>query len=757
MSPRRSTSRAAGTRSTSSSSPAGDAAAGRRSRPLAKRPEMVPTPATPRAERPGTAPPLATHRCRRRSRPRWPPSSPRSRPTRGACSTRPPWWATRSSRAWRRRSPTCRSRSRWARSTNCCCARWSARQVRRGASRSAIPSCGTRSTSLRPAAGGSAPTGARRASSRARGAGPVQRAHHVEHAASAGDEEAIGLLTAAADELQSPAPATAARFYAAALRLLPDPERSRRVALQRRLADAQAAGGEPLAARATLFEALRTPPTGRAARTDRRRRQPGLVARGSRGRAPPPPRRARATCPPSRRSTACGCGSPWASWRCRRATSPTRRRRSATRATTRARSAEPVFECGRPGLQRGRDRPCRGRVAGLAGRGRRRARPAQPAAARHSAAGVLDARSRRRALGDFEGALADLQRGAEVAGRTGRERVLLVLTAETATTLIELGRIAEAIAAGEEALELARLAGNPRMLLWAQSALASAQLAAGDVAAAVAHRRGGRAQRDPARRARRRSARLVPRRGAGRGRQCASAASPPCSSPSAGRGWPLVLPADRPAAAADLVEAQLALGDLAAAQEALAARRSRGRAGRHAVGGRRHRRRPLGRASGARPGGRGGRGGGGRARTCAPGRAAAARPGEGAATPAAARARLAEGRALAAAGDRPAALRALAEAEAAFDRFGARRRRDEAVRELRRLGHRVLRRAPEGGGLEALTAREHEIAALVAAGRTNREIAEQLVLSPRTIEAHLRNIYGKLGVRSRVELARTAT
>ena len=55
-----------------------------------------------------------------------------------------------------------------------------------------------------------------------------------------------------------------------------------------------------------------------------------------------------------------------------------------------------------------------------------------------------------------------------------------------------------------------------------------------------------------------------------------------------------------------------------------------------------------------------------------------------------------------------------------------------------------------------LTAREREIAELVAAGRTNREVAEQLVLSTRTIEAHLRNIYAKLGVRSRVELARKA-
>ena len=114
---------------------------------------------------------------------------------------------------------------------------------------------------------------------------------------------------------------------------------------------------------------------------------------------------------------------------------------------------------------------------------------------------------------------------------------------------------------------------------------------------------------------------------------------------------------------------------------------------------------------------------------------------------------MAEGRALA---DRAEAIAALLEAEAAFASFGAQRRRDEAVRELRRLGHRVRAR-PATSGDGDLTAREREIAELVAAGRTNREVAAQLVLSERTIEAHLRNVYAKLGVRSRVELTRRLT
>jgi DNA-binding CsgD family transcriptional regulator len=55
--------------------------------------------------------------------------------------------------------------------------------------------------------------------------------------------------------------------------------------------------------------------------------------------------------------------------------------------------------------------------------------------------------------------------------------------------------------------------------------------------------------------------------------------------------------------------------------------------------------------------------------------------------------------------------------------------------------------------LVALTRQERQVASIVGRGATNREAADQLFLSPRTIDFHLRNIYKKLQVRSRTELA----
>ena len=61
---------------------------------------------------------------------------------------------------------------------------------------------------------------------------------------------------------------------------------------------------------------------------------------------------------------------------------------------------------------------------------------------------------------------------------------------------------------------------------------------------------------------------------------------------------------------------------------------------------------------------------------------------------------------------------------------------------------------PGRTGVESLTERERQVARLVVDRRTNTEIAEALFVSPKTIETHLRNIFHKLDVSSRVELAR---
>jgi DNA-binding NarL/FixJ family response regulator len=52
---------------------------------------------------------------------------------------------------------------------------------------------------------------------------------------------------------------------------------------------------------------------------------------------------------------------------------------------------------------------------------------------------------------------------------------------------------------------------------------------------------------------------------------------------------------------------------------------------------------------------------------------------------------------------------------------------------------------------EGLTEREIEVLQAVAQGKSNREIGEALFISPHTVQVHVRNIFGKLGVNSRIE------
>ena len=116
------------------------------------------------------------------------------------------------------------------------------------------------------------------------------------------------------------------------------------------------------------------------------------------------------------------------------------------------------------------------------------------------------------------------------------------------------------------------------------------------------------------------------------------------------------------------------------------------------------------------------------------------------------------GRALAHAGHRKRAVAELELAAAAFDACGALRYRNSAERELGKLGHRPHRRThagnTDGTRIDSLTERELQVARLVVDRKTNPEIASELFLSQKTVETHLRNIFRKIGVSTRVELAR---
>ena len=390
-----------------------------------------------------------------------------------------------------------------------------------------------------------------------RGAGVVPRAHHVEQAAGPGDEAAIALLSLAAAELQSPAPFIAARYYAAALRLTPDP--ARRTPLQARLADAQSAAGDAAGARETLLDAL-----GTAEPADRLRLTVAVAnTEWWLGRTPEARRRLQVAlgelpAEPSadriRLRLALALTSLMA-----RDLDDARDQASDAAADARA-IADPVFE-----------------AAALAGGAIARVSAGQGAEPVEAAAAALErltpaqlttrlpafwmlGRSRR-ILGDHEAALADLERGAALALETGRDNVRLQLTVERAGVLIELGRLEEAKAAAEQGVELGRLAGNPPMLLWAHCAQSAACLAAGDVTAALRHateaaESGVRADFHAA----------------GQPGWCLGNALTAAGEPARGVQAMLatygdVLPADRPAAAADLAAMHLAAGDVEAAAE----------------------------------------------------------------------------------------------------------------------------------------------------------------------------------------------
>jgi DNA-binding CsgD family transcriptional regulator len=116
-----------------------------------------------------------------------------------------------------------------------------------------------------------------------------------------------------------------------------------------------------------------------------------------------------------------------------------------------------------------------------------------------------------------------------------------------------------------------------------------------------------------------------------------------------------------------------------------------------------------------------------------------------------ARTRLAYGASLRRARKRIRAREELRAALATFERLGARPWADQAGAELAATGETARRR--DASTLDELTPQEVQIARLLAGGKTTREAAAAVFLSPKTVEYHLRHIYRKLDIHSREELA----
>jgi DNA-binding CsgD family transcriptional regulator len=108
-------------------------------------------------------------------------------------------------------------------------------------------------------------------------------------------------------------------------------------------------------------------------------------------------------------------------------------------------------------------------------------------------------------------------------------------------------------------------------------------------------------------------------------------------------------------------------------------------------------------------------------------------------------------------GDRETAISDLERAMNRYNTLGSERDAARIRRRLRRLGVRRrhwTRVARPVSGWDSLTKTERKVAEQVATGLTNRQVANQMFVSPHTVGFHLRQIYRKLEIRSRIDLVR---
>ncbi|MDN5860085.1 MAG: AAA family ATPase [Pseudonocardia sp.] len=574
------------------------------------------------------------------------------------------------------------------------------------------------------------------------GAPLAARARHVAQAALPGDEAAVELLERAGGSTVARAPATAASWLAAALRVLPPTRDGRRLELLTARALALTAAGELAAARAALRQVLgllpAEQPVPRAAVVAACARCEYLLHHHAEARAllidavglVDADGHAEAAVLATELATVLLYAEPdgalaWSGRgleRARRAQDPV--------LVAHAAAVDASAAC-----LAGRLRPAYRRFE-EAGALLRALPDADLAASPDAALWVGGAGNM---LGRAAQAQPHMARGLVLARGSGQGRVAIPLLTALGYAALLQGRLVEAADRLDEAVEAARLGGAAEFLVWAQGLRCLAATWAGDLATALEH---GRIAVETS-------------RGWADGTRATVGAFLGLALLESGdllgcrrvvldaAGGPELHAAPapmRPFVGAILVAAALADGDLDGARgwcdlvESTCARL--GIAGRNTYA---LRARAL-------------------VEHAAGEHAAAAEVAVAAATAAetmgnpveALRARTLAGRALAAAGRVPDARSALRRAFDDASGVGAVRYRDEAARLLRDLGVRTprpgTRRSDHPRGL---TGREQEIAGLVAEGRTNREIAGRLFLTEKTVEAHVSRILAKLGAPSR--------
>jgi DNA-binding NarL/FixJ family response regulator len=589
-----------------------------------------------------------------------------------------------------------------------------------------------------------------------RGASATARAHHVEQVGVRGDEEAIALLTDAGAQTAARAPATAAHWYRAALRLVPssaDP--SRRLGVLVPLAVALFSTGRMGESRDALGEALALIPAELAreraevlfhiAATDH------LLGHRARARDLLEGELARGTDPHAvvllrvQLSVDHWMGREWDQMR----DSAMVAREAARAAPDRGLEAMALAMLGLAEHFAGDLADASGHVekaeellAGL---------PDSELAARISTFSWLGYANY--GLERFERAIAQQERGLAIARATGRDYLLTTLVAGIGASEIRLGRVAEAAEHADVALEAATLLGDRVMLTLALILQAEVALAQGRLELAEQAARHGveLARRTP-------DAFFAPLQHAFYGLVRTKVGDPAGAIDESiehvgGEELLRLAPSYRIPFYLELTLGAIELGRLDAAErwvehaERLA--RELGTAGRAGLAG--YARAALTLAHGD-------------AAHAAELAAGAARRLRSSPQPIhAARAETFAGRAFAAAGERAPAVEALERAHGELERCGAVRYRDQVDRELRRLGHRIASgghpKADGSGdaratGITALSRRERQVAELAAAGLSNPQIAERLYLSVKTVESHMSRAFRKLGVSSRGAVAR---